>query len=119
VCQLFKQRCSYWLLSQSLVRQQAPRTCDLYALDIPVSAVRAKVKENFRKNANVSEIFIFSPYYCYVEFSCSVSSRVKSASHVFCEMQVTDTRVIDMLLVKGQMELDEVHNFWKQKTHVV
>jgi hypothetical protein len=24
-----------------------------------------------------------------------------------------------MLVVKGQMELDEVHNFWKQKTHVV
>jgi NADH dehydrogenase (ubiquinone) 1 alpha subcomplex subunit 6 len=34
-------------------------------------------------------------------------------------MQVTDTKVIDMLVVKGQMELDEVHNFWKQKTHVV
>jgi hypothetical protein len=34
-------------------------------------------------------------------------------------LQVTDTKVIDMLVVKGQMELDEVHNFWKQKTHVV
>jgi hypothetical protein len=32
---------------------QAPRACDQYALDIPVSAVRAKIRENFRKNANV------------------------------------------------------------------
>lgn len=32
---------------------------------------------------------------------------------------VTDIRVIDMLVIKGQMELQEIVNLWKQKGHVM
>lgn len=32
---------------------------------------------------------------------------------------VTDIRVIDMLVIKGQMELKEAVNSWKQKHHIM
>lgn len=32
---------------------------------------------------------------------------------------VTDVRVIDMLVIKGQMELKETVKIWKQKGHVM
>ncbi|XP_019879621.1 NADH dehydrogenase [ubiquinone] 1 alpha subcomplex subunit 6 [Aethina tumida] len=33
--------------------------------------------------------------------------------------QVKDVRVVDMLVIKGQMELKEVVNVWKQKGHIM
>jgi NADH dehydrogenase (ubiquinone) 1 alpha subcomplex subunit 6 len=32
---------------------------------------------------------------------------------------VTDVRIIDMLVIKGQMELKETTNLWKQEGHVM
>jgi len=32
---------------------------------------------------------------------------------------VTDLRAIDLLVIKGQMELVETVNIWKQKTHIM
>ncbi|XP_050351283.1 NADH dehydrogenase [ubiquinone] 1 alpha subcomplex subunit 6 [Nymphalis io] len=32
---------------------------------------------------------------------------------------ITDVRVIDLLVIKGQMELKETVNIWKQKGHVM
>ncbi|XP_023012515.1 NADH dehydrogenase (ubiquinone) B14 subunit [Leptinotarsa decemlineata] len=32
---------------------------------------------------------------------------------------IQDVRVIDMMIIKGQMELKEVVNIWKQKGHIM
>ncbi|XP_056646163.1 NADH dehydrogenase [ubiquinone] 1 alpha subcomplex subunit 6 [Diorhabda carinulata] len=33
--------------------------------------------------------------------------------------EIKDVRLIDMLVIKGQMELKEVVNVWKQKSHIM
>lgn len=45
--------------------------------------------------------------------------RVKLREVFLKNKDVTDIRVIDMLVIKGQMELKEVVNIWKQKGHVM
>ncbi|KAG5680377.1 hypothetical protein PVAND_009886 [Polypedilum vanderplanki] len=45
--------------------------------------------------------------------------RAKLREEFLKNKDVTDVRVIDMLVIKGQMELKEVTMQWKQKGHVM
>ncbi|XP_073985254.1 NADH dehydrogenase (ubiquinone) B14 subunit [Rhodnius prolixus] len=45
--------------------------------------------------------------------------REKLREEFMKHKDVTDIRVIDMLIIKGQMELKEVVNIWKQKGTVM
>lgn len=45
--------------------------------------------------------------------------RAKLKEEFVKNKDVQDIRVIDMLVIKGQMELKEIVNKWKQKGHVM
>ncbi|EEB14460.1 NADH-Ubiquinone oxidoreductase B14 subunit [Pediculus humanus corporis] len=62
----------------------APEIAVTFRLPISFEQVRKKIKEEFMKNKNV-----------------------------------TDVRVIDLLVIKGQMELKETVKIWKQTNHVM
>merc|ERR1711893_15456 len=50
----------------------------------------------------------------------SVSDCRKKLREKFQENKhVTDIRTVDLLVIKGQMELVETVNIWKQKSHVM
>lgn len=61
-----------------------PDMVNLYQMELPVSTVRSKVRQEFERNRYLS-----------------------------------DLPTIDVLLFKGQVEYQELNNFWKQQTHVM
>ncbi|CUM47085.1 uncharacterized protein AC631_02995 [Debaryomyces fabryi] len=58
--------------------------CDIYELDMPVSNVKTKIRQEFER-----------------------------------QRYVKDLAVNNVLLMKGQMEFQELINFWKQQCHVL
>eukprot|EP00729_Bicosta_minor_P000659 gene659-1065_t len=45
--------------------------------------------------------------------------RLKLKEFFMRNKDVSDIRVVDMLVAKGQLELEETHAIWKQKSHVM
>lgn len=45
--------------------------------------------------------------------------RAKLKEEFLKNRDVTDIRVVDMLVIKGQMELKETVEIWKQKGHIM
>lgn len=45
--------------------------------------------------------------------------RAKLREEFLKHKDVTDIRIVDMLVIKGQMELKESINKWKQNTHIM
>lgn len=64
--------------------REAPVFIELYELDLPVAAVRTKIRQEFER-------------------------------HRFQK----DLAINNVLLAKGQMEFQELINFWKQTPHVM
>ncbi|EJU00238.1 NADH dehydrogenase 1 alpha subcomplex subunit 6 [Dacryopinax primogenitus] len=62
----------------------APEICDLYAIDIPPSLVRARFRQEFERNKHIS-----------------------------------DVKVLDVLLLKGRQEYQEIMNTWKMRAQLL
>lgn len=45
--------------------------------------------------------------------------RAKIKEEFLKHKDIQDVRVVDMLVIKGQMELKETINIWKQKGHIM
>ena len=76
----------------------------IYDVDIPIKTAQKAVAWHFRKNAHVkdSRFFLQAKTICLRLKICTLSNRV-----------------IDLLLSKGYMELEESLKQWKQKTHLL
>ncbi|KAH3674865.1 hypothetical protein WICMUC_003068 [Wickerhamomyces mucosus] len=64
--------------------RHSPTFVELYELDLPVAAVRTKIRQEFERNRFQKDI-----------------------------------NIINILYAKGQMEFQELVNFWKQNAHVM
>lgn len=64
--------------------KQVPDMVNLYQIELPISTVRSKIRQEFERNRYIS-----------------------------------DLPTIDIILFKGQIEYQELNNFWKQQSHVM
>jgi NADH dehydrogenase (ubiquinone) 1 alpha subcomplex subunit 6 len=65
-------------------QRAAPEIVKTYVLNVPIPAVRAKIRQEFERNRHVQQL-----------------------------------PVVDMLITKSNMELQETMNYWKQIPHLM
>lgn len=83
--------------------KELPRILALFDIDMELQPARVAVRHHFTKNAHLKDRKYAVDLLC---FYCTCNNHL---SH----------RVIELLVAKGYMELEETLMMWKQKCHVM
>ncbi|KAF9797645.1 hypothetical protein SFRURICE_017840 [Spodoptera frugiperda] len=68
------------------------------------------------KEARRRAIGLYRAFYRYIPY---INCRWKLREYFYKNACVTDVRVIDLLVIKGYIELKEITNSWQQKGHII